>query len=362
MARIAVVLFNLGGPDSPEAVRPFLFNLFNDPAIIEGPSLTRWVLARLISWRRAPIAREIYGHLGGRSPLLEQTEGQARALEKALSERGHDARCLIAMRYWKPLTREAVKAAKAWNPDQVVLLPLYPQFSGTTSGSSLNQWTVEAEKAGLTAQTHTVCCYATEVGLITALAERTLGGLEQVRESTVGLPAPRVLFSAHGLPRKVVDAGDPYQSHVEATVNAVVAAMAVEGLDYQVCYQSRVGPLEWIGPSTEDEIAKAGREGRPLVVVPVAFVSEHSETLVELDIEYGELAEERGVPKYVRVPTVREHPAFIGGLAGLVERAMRSDGRPCSHLNRRVCEGRWGRCLHLSSRKAEAQSRGGDTK
>ncbi|MBF0393999.1 MAG: ferrochelatase, partial [Alphaproteobacteria bacterium] len=281
MARTAVVLFNLGGPDGPDAVRPFLFNLFNDPAIIGAPGPIRWALARFISARRAPVARAIYDRIGGRSPLLELTRAQAAALEAAL---GADHRVFVAMRYWHPLTEETVAEVFAWRPDRVVLLPLYPQYSSTTSGSSIEAWRKAAAKAGLTAPTEAICCWPTEPGFIGTVARQTAEAL------AASPPGARVLFSAHGLPKKVIAGGDPYRWQVERTAEAVVAALGVPGLDWLVCYQSRVGPLEWIGPATDDEIRRAGADKVGLVVVPIAFVSEHSETLVELDIEYAELA------------------------------------------------------------------------
>ncbi|MCF8482968.1 MAG: ferrochelatase [Rhodospirillum sp.] len=335
MSRVAVVLFNLGGPDSPEAVKPFLFNLFNDPAIIGLPSPFRFLLAKLISGRRAPIAREIYAKIGGKSPLLEQTEAQAAALTKVLVSRGFEVQTHVAMRYWKPFAGEALAKVKAFAPDHLVLLPLYPQYSKTTSGSSLKQWREEEAQVGLTAKTHVVCCYPTESGFVSAVAALTAEALERVKAA--GQEAPRILFSAHGLPKKVVEGGDPYQGQVEATVTAVVARLNRPDLEHQVCYQSRVGPLEWIGPGTDQEIERAGAEGKALVIVPIAFVSEHSETLVELDLEYGELAKHKGVPHYERVSTVQTHPLFIDGLATLVSGALTVEGRPCSHLDGRLC-------------------------
>lgn len=321
--KTAIVLFNLGGPDSPQAVEPFLFNLFNDPAIIGLPNPLRWLVAKLVSRRRAPIAREIYGNIGGRSPLVPETEKQAAALEAAL---GGDHRCFIAMRYWRPFTHEAVEAVKAWGADQVVLLPLYPQFSTTTSRSSLRLWKSEARRLGLDIPTRIVCCYPTEAGMIQAMAELVAKGLAEAGGGA------RVLFSAHGLPKKVVDRGDPYPLHVMQTAEEVAKAAGLA--DWTVCYQSRVGPLEWIGPSTEDELERAGRDGVPVVVVPIAFVSEHSETLVELDIEYRHRASELGIPAYVRVPTVSHHPAFIGGLAGLVHAPASVCGKACARAGR----------------------------
>lgn len=321
MARLAVVLFNLGGPNSLEAVRPFLFNLFNDPAIMDVPAPMRYALAKLISWRRAPVTRDIYTRLGGHSPLLEQTKGQARALEVVLQKRGFDATCLIAMRYWEPFTREAVQRVREIKPDHLVLLPLYPQFSGTTAGSSLNEWDREAQKIGFSIPTSRICCYPTLPGFIKTIAKTTEAALREAR--TIG--EPRVLFSAHGLPLKIIQAGDPYQKQVLATVAEITAEIGDAAMDARVCYQSRIGKMEWIGPCIKDEIIATGREKKPLIVVPISFVSEHSETLVELDLEYAQFARECGVPYYIRTPTVGRQASFISGLGDLVEKALAQD-------------------------------------
>jgi ferrochelatase len=328
--KTAIILFNLGGPDAPAAVKPFLFNLFNDPAIIGLPQPLRWIVAQLIASRRAPTAREIYQHMGGRSPIVANTEAQANGLEAAL---GPEFKCFIAMRYWQPRAREEVAAVKAWAPDRILLLPLYPQFSTTTTASSVREWQREAARAGLTQPTTTLCCYPENAGFIAAVAAGVRAGLAEI---TPGLK-PRVLFSAHGLPKKVIDAGDPYQTQVERSVAAVVRQLAMPELDWVVCYQSRVGPLEWIGPSTEAEVVRGGADGVALVVVPIAFVSEHSETLVELDIEYRHLARQNGVPAYVRVPAVGADPAFIAGLADEVRRAINSDRPILSGEGPRLC-------------------------
>ncbi|MCH8001131.1 MAG: ferrochelatase [Proteobacteria bacterium] len=341
MARTAIVLFNLGGPDGPRAVRPFLFNLFNDPAIIGAPGPLRWLLAQGISRRRAPVTRRIYDELGGGSPLLANTEAQARALEAVLNaQTGGNAqtgdgevKAFVAMRYWHPMSEETARAVKAYDPERVVLLPLYPQFSTTTTGSSIAAWAGAAARVGLEVPTRALCCYPTEPGFVAEVA----GQLRSALAQAAGHGAPRVLFSAHGLPKKIVERGDPYQWQVERTVAAVVEALGQGDLDWRICYQSRVGPLEWIGPSTEAEIARAGRDGVALVVVPIAFVSEHSETLVELDIEYRRLAREAGVPVYIRAPTVGAGAAFIAGLADLVRQAL-ADPRPLrSQAGGRLC-------------------------
>jgi ferrochelatase len=320
--RIAVVLFNLGGPDGPDAVRPFLFNLFRDPAIIGLPAPLRYPLAALIAGTRAKLAKENYALMGGGSPLLPETEKQAKALEADLAARFPDAetRCFIAMRYWKPLTGQTAKAVKAFAPDEVVLLPLYPQYSTTTTGSSLKAWK-QAYRGG-PGRVSTVCCYPVDEALVQAHAE-----LIQAAYDKAGRPGPaRLLFSAHGLPEKVILAGDPYQSQIEATAAAVAARLG-EGWDWRVTYQSRVGPMKWIGPSTEDEIRAASQQGLALVVTPIAFVSEHIETLVELDHEYREVATKAGCPAYVRVPALGVWPDFIRGLGRAVQAAVGAPDR-----------------------------------
>lgn len=316
--RTVIVLFNLGGPDKPEAVEPFLRNLFSDPAIIRAPGPVRWLLARLISKRRAPVAREIYANLGGGSPILANTQAQATALAAALADLG-ELRVFIAMRYWHPRADTVAREVAAWKPSRVLLLPLYPQFSTTTTQSSFDEWRRAAAAAGLAAPTVSVRSYAEEPGFIEALAGAIRPKLAEARAAG----RPRLLLSAHGLPKKIVAAGDPYQREVEATAAALKRALADEpGLDAVVCYQSRVGPLEWIGPSTQSEVERAGQDRVPVVMAPIAFVSEHSETLVELDIELKHVAAAAGVPLYLRAPTVDVSAAFIAGLARLARKAL----------------------------------------
>jgi protoporphyrin/coproporphyrin ferrochelatase len=311
--RRAVVLMNLGGPDSLDAVRPFLLNLFSDPAIIGLPTTFRVPLAWLIASRRGRTARQIYAHLGGSSPLLANTRAQARALEVEL---GDDSRCFIAMRYWHPMTPASVAAVKAWEPDEIVLLPLYPQFSTTTTASSVAAWREAAVSQKLDVATRAIRSYPTAPGFVAAVAAGVGALLADV-------PGPvRVLFSAHGLPMKTVRAGDPYPQEVEATAAAIAAALDRAALDWRVCYQSRVGPLAWLEPSIDAELRRAGRERLGVIVAPISFVSEHSETLVELDRDYRRLAEECGVAFYRRAPTVGSDPRFIAALATLVRNAV----------------------------------------
>ena len=333
--RIAVVLFNLGGPDRPESIRPFLVNLFTDPAILRVNFVVRPFLARIIAAARVRPATENYGHIGGRSPLLELTEQQARALETELPD--FDARCFVAMRYWHPMSEEVARAVLAWNPDRVLLLPLYPQYSTTTTGSSLTAWREAAAKVALVKPTTALCCYYGDCGFTRAAAVIVRRAWDAARAVLPAGQELRILFSAHGLPKVIIDNGDPYQFQIEHTVANTVQHLGIAGLDHAVCYQSRATPQEWIGPSTEEEIERAGRDKVAVLVVPIAFVSEHTETLVELDIEYRHFAVEAGVPYYFRAPTPNSDPAFIAALAGLVRRMLAFGPGICSDVGGRTC-------------------------
>jgi ferrochelatase len=341
--RVAVVLFNLGGPDDAASVKPFLFNLFNDPAIIGLPGLLRTGLARLISSRREASAQANYAIMdaGGGSPLLAETRRQASALEAEVAKAlpGDAVRVFIAMRYWHPLTEETAVDVAAFGPDDVVLLPLYPQFSTTTTQSSLKAWCEAYAGSG---RSRAVCCYPQGGGWIEAQAEGVRAALAAAGDRPV-----RVLFSAHGIPEKLVAKGDPYQEQVEATVAAIVARLG--SVDHRICYQSRVGPMKWLGPSTPEALAEAGRDGVGAVVVPVAFVSEHIETLVELDIEYGHLAEQLGVAPYIRTPTVSLSEPFIAMLSDAVVGAL---GRTGVAPYGPGCQAAWKACPFQHQEKA----------
>jgi len=329
--RIAVVLFNLGGPDTPEAVRPFLYNLFNDPAIIRLPTPLRRLVAWSIARRRAPIARAIYDRIGGGSPLLANTEAQAAALTQALND---DAlRVFVAMRYWQPRADQTAASVARFAPTRIVLLPLYPQFSTTTTASSLLDWGRAARAAGLDVPTHVVCCWPETAGF----AQASAALIRPALRAAAAVGRPRLLFSAHGLPERVVAGGDPYPEQVARTAATVVAALNEPGLDWVLCYQSRVGRLKWIDPSTDQEVRRAGADRVPLVVCPIAFVSEHSETLVEIEIEYRHMAEQAGVPRFERVPAVGTHPDFIAALVSLVRAALSRPPGVCSSIGRRFC-------------------------
>jgi ferrochelatase len=347
--RVAVVLFNLGGPDAPESVRPFLVNLFTDPAILRVPGFVRPWLGRLIAWRRTRPAAENYAILGGKSPLLELTEAQARALEASLAP-DLDARCFVAMRYWHPMSEAAARAVRDWGPEEVLLLPLYPQFSTTTTGSSVAAWEEACARVGLSAPTTTLCCWHSDTGFAGATAALLRAAHAKARaELPAGVPL-RVLFSAHGLPEGIVAAGDPYQWQVERSVEAVLAELGLPGLDHVICYQSRVTPQRWIGPSTEQEIERAAHDGAAVLICPIAFVSEHSETLVELDVEYRDLAKRLGVSGYFRVPAQNDDPEFIAALAALARRALEGGRALCSFAGARQCPKRHRDCPHERAR------------
>jgi ferrochelatase len=316
-----------------------LFNLFNDPAVISLPKFLRWPAAKLGARLRARTARGIFDKLGGGSPLRANTEAQARMLEARL---GLDHRVFIAMRHWHPFADETVEAVKEWGAEEILLLPLYPQFSATTTASSFSDWHRAARRAGIGAATRAICCYPEEAGFVASIAAE----IAKILRAWQSKEPRRILFAAHGLPERIVARGDPYPWQVERTVAAIRAALAPDlaAIDSVLCYQSRVGPLKWIGPSIDDEIRRAGADKVGLLVVPVAFVSEHSETLVELDIEYKHLAGQVGVPTYLRAPTVGVEDAFIDGLARLVKRGFAAARPMQSDIGERLCPNDFRQC------------------
>ena len=309
----AVILFNLGGPDSLENVKPFLFNLFNDPAILNLPSFFRFPLAKLIANRRAPTAKKIYEELGGSSPILRLTLEQATALEIGLNKEdsSSDYKCFTVMRCWHPRAENVIKEVINYSPDEVILMPLYPQYSAATSGSSIKEWNDVCVKNNFKVKTSTICCYPTDERFIEAHKNK-------IMKKIVNLENFKLIFSAHGLPEKNIKDGDPYQWQVEQSVNKIVKSLNIKDLDWILSYQSRVGPLKWIGPSTENIIIENSKLGKHIVLVPIAFVSEHSETLVELDIEYKDLADKNGCKNYSRVPALGTCENYIKAMSNLI--------------------------------------------
>ncbi len=309
-SKTAIILLNLGGPDKLENVKPFLFNLFYDDAIITLPNPFRWIIAKIISTRRESVAKEIYHQIGGFSPIIKETKAQAEALKKKLLNDGTEV--FLAMRHWHPMSDEVALQMKEFNPSKIILLPLYPHFSTTTTGSSIKDLTQALKKHQIKAEIKSICCYFDDDSFIAAHAEVIQQSLLKLKSKNF-----RLLFSAHGLPKKTIESGDPYQWQIEQTVDLVVKKLGIKGLDYKITYQSRVGPLEWIGPNTENEIKLACKEVKAIVICPIAFVSEHVETLVELDIEYADIAKDKEV-EYIRVPALGVNEKFIDSLAGLV--------------------------------------------
>lgn len=316
--RIGVVLLNLGGPDSTEAVEPFLFNLFSDPDIIDFPFsfLFRKRLAKIISTRRSPGVIEQYKEIGGKSPIRELTEQQASLLEQELNRRGTDARVYVAMRYWRPFTEDALDAIARDGISRIVLLPLYPQYSKATTLSSMKEWEKHAGLRGAELETELIDSYFDFPHYIDAFVERVEQGLArfpgEVRSEV------NILFSAHGTPMKLVRQGDPYSQQIEQTVAAIMARGRFTQT-HHLCYQSKVGPLKWLTPSTPDTIHKLAGDGvKDMLLVPVAFASDHLETLFELGIEYRRQAKEAGVRQYEVTEGLNDSPKFIDALAQLV--------------------------------------------
>lgn len=350
--KIAVVLFNLGGPDAPENVEPFLMNFFMDKNIIRLPKFFRYFLARYISRTRSRReAKESYDCLGGASPLLKNTAAQAIALEQKLNqneqkEEDHKAifKVFTCMRYWHPMAHKVAAQVQNWQPDKIILLPLYPQFSTTTTKSSFDVWDVASHAIALDKiPAVKICCYPKESGFVETGAENIREKYHQCVDE-VRCP-PRVLFSAHGLPEKIIQGGDPYQWQCEAAAQAIVERLKIPDLDWQICYQSRVGPLKWIGPSLDEALEKAARDDVPVLIYPHAFTQEHVETLVELDIEYAHIADKLGIKGYYRAGTANVNQNFIGGLAKIVlSKIQQSDQMITSNENTRLCPAAFCQC------------------
>ncbi|MFK7840071.1 MAG: ferrochelatase [Bdellovibrionales bacterium] len=328
--KVAVVLFNLGGPDSKNAIQPFLMNFFMDKNIIRVPIPFRCFIAAMIARKRSKReAGESYGELGDKSPLLENTNAQAKALEKLLkndsrgTQKNAKFKTFVCMRYWHPLSPQVVREVRDWGADRIVIVPLYPQFSTTTTWSSLEAWNKAMFQAGYERPTSMVCCYHENKGFIDASVESIHKSYEQAEKD--GYKNPRVLFSAHGLPKSVIKEGDPYQWQCEQTAERIAEALKIKDLDWEICYQSRVGPQKWIGPPTDEALKKAADEDKAVVIYPHAFTQEHVETLVELDIEYREEAEEMGLHGYYVAKTVGTNAKFIKGLGDLVFKHLRRE-------------------------------------
>jgi protoporphyrin/coproporphyrin ferrochelatase len=312
--RFGVVLFQLGGPDTLEAIEPFLYNLFCDPDIIDFPfaRLGRKPLAKLISSIRAHKVRHHYATIGGGSPIRRNTERQGQALAAEFEARGFDARCFVAMRYWHPFTAEAVAALESAHCDEIVLLPLYPQYSSTTTGSSLNEWNRRFRRNG--APVHLVTEFYRHEGYLDALVATIDRTLERFDVAS----RPELIFSAHSVPLTVIERGDPYQRQIEETV-ALVMERGGWSNSHRLCYQSKVGASRWLQPTLRGTLRQVAEQKiEEVCVVPVSFVSDHVETLGEIDHEARELAGRLGIQRFELTPGLNDSPAFIRALADLV--------------------------------------------
>ncbi len=328
MGRIGVLLLNLGGPDRIEDVRPFLYNLFSDPEIIRLPiKALQKPLAWFISTARAKKSQQNYLEIGGGSPLRQITEAQGKALEEKLAELEQDAKVYIGMRYWHPFTEEAIDQIKRDKIEKLVILPLYPQFSISTSGSSFRileeMWAEDPELRKIN-YTLIPSWYDRE-GYLQAMADLIAQELNKFEDPD----RVHIFFSAHGVPQSYVDeAGDPYQQEIESCTRLIMQTLDRPN-EYTLAYQSRVGPVEWLQPYTEEALKELGEQQIDnLLVVPISFVSEHIETLQEIDLEYKEIAEEAGIKNFCRVPALNTHSGFIDALADLVVNSL--DDRPCT--------------------------------
>jgi ferrochelatase len=338
-----VFLFQLGGPKDLEGIKPFLHNLFAD--VLPGPMWLRNLMGQFIAWRRTPKVMPLYAALGGGSPLLPNTQAQADALTTELARRGTPCEVHIAMRYAPPRLDDALAAARRLGDDLPwVALPLYPHFSYATTRSSLCEMSPTLSGAD-GKRLRVVHAYPTHPGYIEACIARMLAALEaSAQQPAAGV---HVVFSAHGLPEKLVREGDPYPQHVKATVEAMVQALP-RPHPWTLAYQSRVGPVKWLQPSTSETLKNLGQQGvKHVVVVPVSFVSEHIETLQELDVELKEEAAEAGITNYTRADTVGTHPAFIGALADEVQACLKRTGPQYATPGACLCDpNRFGkRCL-----------------
>jgi ferrochelatase len=317
--KIGVVLFQLGGPDSLEAIEPFLYNLFCDPDIIDFPfaRIARQPLAKIISMRRARHVAHHYAQIGGKSPILEFTRRQAKALELELRPE-FDARVVVAMRYWHPFTQEAIAELAAHASEEVVLLPLYPQYSKTTTGSSINEWNRRFHPNGWNPRVHAVAEFYQEEAYLQAVTraiDESLCDFEDRADVDI-------VFSAHSVPISVVENGDPYQRQIEQTVNLVWERGHWPARRH-LCYQSKVGASKWLRPSMHETVKSLAAAGsRNVLVVPISFVSDHVETLHEIDIEHRAQAQLLGIDNYRMMPGLNDSPAFITALAGLVRQQI----------------------------------------
>jgi len=361
--KIAVVLFNLGGPSSLDSVPKFLFNLFNDKAIIPLIQPFRFLVACLITTLRSKKSQNIYSQINNKSPLLEITNQQSQLLEQILNknsnQQGFEYKNFVIMRYWHPRAKNVVKEIANYQPEEIILLPLYPQFSTTTNQSSIDEFLLHWQKLNQINSTlskiaiKTICCHPEEDGFIESHCNLIINSLQKSPNfSTEKIENYRLLFSAHGLPQKVIDDGDPYCFQVGLSVEKIIEKLSSklqidrQKIDYKICFQSKVGPAKWTEPTLDSQIDLAAKNEKSVVVIPIAFVSDHSETLVELDIDYANKAKELKIAEYIRVESLNFEQNFLSCLANLCFLASKNQSiqpKNCTAetklncVNKRIC-------------------------
>lgn len=333
---IAVVLMNLGGPLNQQEVRPFLFSLFYDKNIIRLAKIWRWLIAIMISIFRTPKAKRLYAKMGGGSPILAETEQQRQTLADQLKTIDKfEAKIFIAMRHSKPGSYEVIQELKTYKPDQIILLPLYPQFSTTTTKSAVDDFIAKYKGEAIV---KSICCYFNHIDFVASHATIINNALANIQNLTDYV----ILFSAHSLPVSIIEQGDPYQWQIEQSVKTIVAELDYK--KYQITYQSRISPVRWLKPDTGEVVKHLAEEGKSIIIVPIAFVSEHVETLVELDIDYKDIALKHNVD-YIRLPTLRVETNFIKALSQMIVNiAAESSSGTYSSAGQRNCPHEFSKC------------------
>ena len=339
--KIAIVLFNLGGPDDLKSVNKFLFNLFYDRAIIDLPNPLRFIVAKLISTLRNKKAQGIYAQMGGKSPILEETQKQVDAIARNLSKLlDYEFEIFISMRYWKPFSDQVIPKILDYAPEQIILIPLYPQFSTTTTASSIADFSKKIKLYNYKGQIKNLGCYFLNDSFIKAHTKLIKEEFAKTKNGNYV-----ILFSAHGLPLSIIKKGDPYQWQITQTVEKIVNELKIDQNNYQITYQSRVGPVKWLEPNTEHVITNLAKEGKDIIIVPISFVSEHSETLVELDIEYKQIADLYRI-NYYRVPALSTHEDFISCISNNIVNLLTAENNiVTSDQFKRLCPSNFSKCI-----------------
>ena len=338
--KTAIILFNLGGPDSLKNVRPFLYNLFSDKWIIRLPFIIRHIIAFFISKFRYKSASENYKFMGGKSPLLEGTNRQKNALETELYNRKFDNfRIFISMRYWHPFYNEIIKDLKEYNPEEIIFLPLYPQFSSSTTLSSFEEFESGLQEEKINSKVKKIGCYYDDKDFISSHIFLIKEKIKKFKKDD----KVKILFSAHSIPTKFVESGDPYEWQINKTLDAILEDDDIKKYEHILCYQSRVGLAKWLGPSTKHEIESLAKDGINIIIVPISFISEHIETLVELDIEYKLIADKYNI-KYERVAALGIEINFIKSLAKIVE-ATSNNGIDLLTYGSELCPKKFTNCI-----------------